>query len=154
MPVSNGFTTGITSKPNMSDGDMFASKNGISYQGKEMEKKVEGELSDEELKLLERFRNGDMGFNEMQKEVAIRVFEKILKNPESIKVKDWLQSELVKIKKEESQAKIGALETFVRKLFSGNLPTHCTKCGSALFLEGEVIQNHAEPELNPGVFQE
>lgn len=111
----------------------------------------ETELTAQEVSLIEGLRSGSTSFDTVQREVAARAFEKILKNPSSLKVKDWLQSELIKIKKEESQAKIGAMEVFLRKMFSGNLPTHCGKCGTPLFQEGLVL-NESNP--NPDIFQE
>jgi hypothetical protein len=115
-------------------------------------KPQERELTMEDIALLDRLKRGELPFEEMQKEVALRVFEKILRNPSSVQVKDWLQSELVKIKKEESQARIGFMEVFIRKMFSGNLPTSCKHCGKPLFTEGEIV--NAEPIPNPGIFSE
>lgn len=99
----------------------------------------ERELTVDEEGLLEGLRDGTADFGKVQREVAARAFEKILRDPKALKVKDWLTSELIKIKKEESQAKIGMMEVFVRKLFSGNLPTNCPHCGHPLFQEGEVL---------------
>ena len=112
----------------------------------------ETELTDSEKALIEGLRDGSTSFDTVQREVASRAFEKILRNPSSLKVKDWLQSELIKIKKEESQAKIGAMEVFLRKMFSGNLPMNCAKCGAPLFqpvIEGTVVH---EPNQNPDIF--
>lgn len=111
----------------------------------------ESELTAQEVALIEGLRSGSTSFDTVQREVAARAFEKILKNPSSLKVKDWLQSELIKIKKEESQAKIGAMEVFLRKMFSGNLPTHCAKCGTPLFQEGQLLN---ESNTNPDIFPE
>lgn len=109
----------------------------------------ERSLSADEEALLEGLRNGTADFGKVQREVAARAFEKILRDPKALKVKDWLTSELIKIKKEESQAKIGMMEVFVRKLFSGRLPTNCQHCGRPLFQEGEVLdaQSVTTPEL-------
>ena len=113
----------------------------------------EKDLTEDELKLIEGLRDGSTSFDTVQREVASRAFEKILRNPSSLKVKDWLQSELIKIKKEESQAKIGAMEVFLRKMFSGNLPTNCSKCGAPLFavsaIEGTIVH---ESNPNPDLF--
>lgn len=110
------------------------------------------ELTEAEVKLIEGLRDGSTSFDTVQREVAARAFEKILTNPSSLKVKDWLQSELIKIKKEESQAKIGAMEVFLRKMFSGNLPTNCAKCGALLFtnvVEGITVN---EPNTDTDLF--
>lgn len=112
----------------------------------------EQELTEAELRLIEGLRDGSTSFDTVQREVASRAFEKILRSPSSLKVKDWLQSELIKIKKEESQAKIGAMEVFLRKMFSGNLPTNCQKCGAPLFanvVEGITVN---EPITDPDIF--
>ena len=98
--------------------------------------------------MLEGLRDGTADFGKVQREVAARAFEKILRDPKALKVKDWLTSELIKIKKEESQAKIGAMEVFVRKLFSGSLPTTCPHCGHLLFQEGEIAHVDAVPVAN------
>jgi hypothetical protein len=107
-----------------------------------------GELTQQEQSLIEGLRDGSTSFDTVQREVASRAFEKILRNPSSLKVKDWLQSELIKIKKEESQAKIGMMEVFLRKMFSGSLPTNCAKCGTPLFQEGTIVH---EPITNPDI---
>lgn len=104
------------------------------------------ELSLEETKLLEGLRDGTADFGAVQREVAARAFEKILRDPRALKVKDWLTSELIKIKKEESQAKIGAMEVFVRKMFSGNLPLNCPHCGYMLFQEGSGVHVERLPD--------
>ena len=111
-------------------------------------KRIERILSQEEKDLLDRFAKGEIGFEEMQKEVAKRAFKKILLYPDDIQLKDWLQSELVKIKKEESRVKMTYLETFVRKMFSGQLPTHCKNCGHQLFMEGEVEDVKSDESQN------
>jgi len=107
------------------------------------------ELTEDEMELLEGLRNGSTDFDKVQREVAARAFEKILRDPKALKVKDWLTSELIKIKKEESNAKIGAMEVFVRKMFSGTLPNICPHCGHPIFQEGEI--EHADAITAPVV---
>lgn len=126
-------------------------KEGKVTERKGKQHEEETELTSQEVSLIEGLRDGSTSFDTVQREVASRAFEKILRNPSSLKVKDWLQSELIKIKKEESQARIGAMEVFLRKMFSGNLPTQCMKCGTPLFQEGIVLD---ESKPNPNIFQD
>jgi hypothetical protein len=119
-------------------------------KGRKHEETPENELTEAEVKLIEGLRDGSTSFDTVQREVAARAFEKILRNPSSLKVKDWLQSELIKIKKEESQAKIGAMEVFLRKMFSGSLPTNCSKCGTPLFAEAQIVhESITNPDILP-----
>lgn len=91
------------------------------------------ELTQEDIELLERFRKGHLSFGEMQRELAARAFAKILKSPDSIHIRDWLQSEMIKIKRSELGERTRALEEAVSKLFGGHLPEKCSNCGYPLW---------------------
>lgn len=97
------------------------------------------DLTGEDLELIGKFRKGNLSFNEMQRELAARAFEKILRNPESVHVRDWLQSEMVKIKKSELSERTAALEHFVGRLFGGYLPDKCSNCNHPLWEKPQTI---------------
>lgn len=100
----------------------------------------ESGLSAEEEQLLEDFKNGKVGYDRIQKELATRVFRKILKNPESLQVRDWLQSELVKLKQDETMKQKNALERFVNSLFGGFIPAiYCPHCHKSTIIPTEAL---------------
>lgn len=104
--------------------------------------KVEPEigLTDAETELLSRFKDGKVGYDEIQKELAYKVFKKILENPDSVKIRDWLQSELIKLKKDETTRQKEALEKFINALFGGFIPsTKCPHCGKSTIIKTETL---------------
>ena len=99
-------------------------------------------LTEEDLILLERFKDKKLGFDEMHRELAIRAFKKILQNPKEVKVRDWLQSELISIKKDEMSKQSDAMKAFVDGLFSGFIPPeNCPNCGTQIVFRKEVDVN-------------
>ena len=87
-------------------------------------------LSNEEVDLLKRFREGSVDFEEASRIIATKVLEKILQNPGTVQVRDWLQSELIRIKKQELDAKNNYAMELINRLFAGNLPPqNCPQCG-------------------------
>lgn len=102
--------------------------------------KRNGELTDEEIQLLEDFKNGTVGYDRVQKELAARVFKKILTNPEAISVRDWLQSELVKLKQDETTKQRDALVKFINALFGGFIPSIvCPHCKKSTIIRTEAL---------------
>jgi hypothetical protein len=91
---------------------------------------IEKELSDEEIKLLDRIKNGEIELNEISRIVAAKVFEKMLKNPNDWHYLDFFRIELLKIKQEETQLKENWAKELVNRMFMGKLPPqYCPKCG-------------------------
>lgn len=121
----------------------------------------EKDLTDEEKEFLRKFQNGEISFEQAQHQLAYRVLEKILRNPDLLKVADWLKSEVIKIKREELSMKKEYMERSWGMLFGGFLiPKLCPKCGHDLqpkvamplenkelkvLEEGEVIEHEKEP---------
>lgn len=90
----------------------------------------DGELTNEDTELLERFREGKVGFDEASRIIASKAFERILRNPASVQVRDWLQSELVRIKRQELENKNNWAMELINRMFSGHLPPeNCVICG-------------------------
>ena len=103
------------------------------------------ELTPEDLELLERFKKGEVEFDEASRVIATIAFEKILATPGSIQVRDWLQSELVKIKRQELSEKNNWAMEMINRMFMGKLPPrNCTKCGNPF------IQDELEEEIKEG----
>ncbi len=91
------------------------------------------ELSKTEVDFLERFKRGEVQFEEAQRELAYRVFKKILEEPEQLKAADWLRSELVKIKREEISMKKEQMDLAWTMIFgSFMIPKVCPHCGGDL----------------------
>lgn len=107
-------------------------------------------LTEEELVFINKFRKGDISFEQVQREFAARVLEKVLKNPELLKVADWLRSEVIKIQREELSMKKENMERSWAMLFSGFLiPKFCPKCGHDLQPKAAVpVENNALKVLN------
>lgn len=94
-------------------------------------KSSSNELTSEDLILLERFKKGEVDFDEASRIIATKVFEKILSNPGSIQVRDWLQSELLKIKRQELADRNTWSMELINRIFAGQLPPkNCTECGN------------------------
>lgn len=113
--------------------------------------RTDGELTLEETELLRRFKEGKVGYDEVQRELAYRVFEKMLTNPDSIKIRDWLQSELIKLKKDETTRQKDALEKFIISLFGGFIPSiKCPHCHMSTVIPvsqiGEVLDGTESSE--------
>jgi len=101
---------------------------------------LNGELTEEESQLLEDFKNGTVGYDRIQKELATRVFKKILMNPEAVNVRDWLQSELVKLKQDETTKQRDALAKFINALFGGFIPSIiCPHCKKSTIVRTEAL---------------
>lgn len=55
------------------------------------------ELTQEDLDLLKRLNKGEVSLDEINRKQVMQIFTKILCNPTSIKAREWLLSELLKI---------------------------------------------------------
>lgn len=105
-----------------------------THYKKHTSKDGSAELTSQDLELLDRFERGELGFDEMQRQLAVRAFAKILKNPDSIHIRDWLQSELLKIKQQEIADKSSKAMELVNRMFAGCLPPEiCPDCGKRLW---------------------
>lgn len=90
-------------------------------------------LSEDEVKFLTKFREGDLSFEEVQREFAYRVFKKIMVDPRLLKASDWLKSEVVKIQREELSMKKEQMERAWGIIFGGfKIPKNCPNCGHDL----------------------
>jgi len=107
--------------------------------GKQNEK-VEKKLSKDELELLDRLGKGTVGITEMSNLIAVRVFEKMLKNPDDFRFLDFFRTQLLKIKETEAKNKEKWGNELLEKMFAGKLPPPiCPKCGEN-FMETEVSE--------------
>lgn len=87
------------------------------------------DLNSEELEFLEKFRSGELDFEEAQRMLAYKVFTRILQDPTQLKAADWLRSELVKIKREEMSMKKEDMERSWAMIFGGfMIPDKCPRC--------------------------
>ncbi len=110
----------------------------------EPKKNEERKLSREEKELIEKLKSGEAGIEETSRLVAVRVFENMLKNPDKFVYADFIKTELLKIKKDESVIKEGFAKALIGKMFAGQLPNVCPHCGKSLvkeIVEGEIIPN-------------
>lgn len=96
-------------------------------------------LNDDEAKFLESYRKGEIGFEQVQREFAYRVLQKVMQNPELLKVNDWLKSEVIKIQREELSMKKEQMERSWALLFgSFHIEKFCPHCGHDLFPASDI----------------
>lgn len=114
---------------------------------KRAESRGEVKLSREEKKFLKDLKEGRASLEEASRLVAVKVFEKMLKQPGNVKFLDFFRVELLKIKKMEAETKKTWAMQLVSRMFGGaELPPpvcpHCNKeliPGGKHILEGEII---------------
>ena len=98
------------------------------------------ELTEEEAKILSEYKLGKIGYEEMHRLIAARALEQILTSRSDIKLADWLRSETLKLKKEQSEEAKSAMEGFLDNLFSGFLPSPtCPHCGKSTVVERKML---------------
>lgn len=107
-------------------------------------------LSKEEKDLLARLATGEASIEEVSRAVAVKVFEKMLRNPHKFQYADFIKTELLKVKKEESVTRDNFARELIVRMFAGKLPPKtCPNCGHVLFTdspktgvieEGEVLE--------------
>jgi hypothetical protein len=96
-------------------------------------------LSEDESQFLEKYRKGEIGFEQVQREFAYRVLKKVMQNPELLKVNDWLKSEVIKIQREELSMKKEEMERSWALLFgSFHIDKFCPHCGHDLFPTSDI----------------
>lgn len=94
-----------------------------------------------EKELLKRMSKGEVSFEEVSRIVAVKVFEKMLKNPDKFQYLDFFRTELLKIKQEETAIKDAWARELIGRIFSGKLPLKdCPSCGHSLLPEGNKIE--------------
>ncbi|OGH18809.1 MAG: hypothetical protein A3F31_04510 [Candidatus Levybacteria bacterium RIFCSPHIGHO2_12_FULL_38_12] len=102
-------------------------------------KHIPKELTADEKELLNRMSKGEASFEEVSRVVAVKVFEKMLKNPDDFRYIDFFRTELLKIKQEETQVKETWAKEIIARVFSGKLPLRdCPKCGHSLLPEDNI----------------
>lgn len=104
------------------------------------------DLDTEELAFLEKFRSGELDFEEAQRMLAFKVFTRILQDPTQLKAADWLRSELVKIKREEMSMKKEEMERSWAMIFGGfMIPDRCPRCDFKL--QPKAFHGLNQPDL-------
>lgn len=114
-------------------------------------RKINGEveLNAEEKKFLKNLKSGKASLEDASRLVAVKVFEKMLKNPHNVKFLDFFRVELLKIKKMEAETKKTWAMQFISRMFNGAElpPPVCPKCkhelipGGNQVLNGELIED-------------
>lgn len=78
------------------------------------------ELTQDDLDLLKRLNTGEARLDKINRRQVVQIFTKILRNPTSIKAREWMFSEVLKIKKQKFQ-------------LGNSLYDKCLKCGVRIF---------------------
>lgn len=108
-------------------------------------KHIPRELTQDEEELLERFAKGDVDIDEMSRIVAVRVFKKILANPDDVKFIDFFRAELLRMKQEEAKNSDSWGKELVFRLFAGMLPPReCPNCGA--YIWGKELEDEDNPK--------
>lgn len=124
---------------------MLVRDSGLITQPKKI-LKTDEELNQEELEFLEKFRTGELDFEEAQRMLAYKVFTRILQDPAQLRAADWLRSELVKIKREEMSMKKEEMERSWAMIFGGfMIPDKCPRCQHNL--KPKAFHSLGTPEL-------
>lgn len=93
-------------------------------------KHIPKELTEAEKILLDRLSRGEATLEETSRVVAVKVFEKMLKNPDDFKFIDFFRAELLRLKQEETEIKESWGKEIIARLFAGKLPPPiCPDCG-------------------------
>lgn len=117
------------------DCDLHLLEQSIASHGKHMSQTSSHELTDEEISFVNRLKNGDATSLEINRMVAAKVFEKILRYPDDLRFVDFFRSELLALKKQEMEGKKSWAEEVVGRTFAGMLPPpNCPSCGYILFM--------------------
>lgn len=102
--------------------------------GTHFKKHLDPKITTEDLKLLNRIKEGTASFDEITRVLQAKALEKILRKPNSVKISDWLKSENLKIKKQKAEEKSNFALELLGKMFLGGLPAqNCIKCGHPFF---------------------
>jgi len=118
-----------------------------SYKSRALGRKeaYEGiELTWKEKKLINDIAKGTVDMEVASRVIASKAFEKLLKFPDSASFTNFIQTELLKLKKQEITDKNTWAMELVNRMFNGELPPRvCPKCGEVLVklpeLVGEVV---------------
>lgn len=101
-------------------------------------KHIPKDLTADEKELLKRLAKGEVSFEEVSRIVAVKVFEKMLKNPNDFRYIDFFRTELLKIKQEEAQIKDVWAKELIGRFFAGKLPPqNCSNCGEKIIEDKE-----------------
>lgn len=108
------------------DCDLHLLEQSIAGHKKHIPKK----LTQQEDELLGKLEKGEVGIDEMSRIVAVKVFDKMLKNPDDFRFIDFFRTELLKLKAEENKVKDDWSKEIIARMFSGHLPPReCPHCG-------------------------
>lgn len=104
------------------------------------------ELTWKEKKLIKDIAEGTVDMEQASRVIASKAFEKLLKFPDSASFTSFIQSELLKLKKQELTDKNTWAMELVNRMFNGELPPRvCPHCGTVLVklpeLVGEVVED-------------
>lgn len=106
------------------------------------------ELTKKEKRLIKDIAEGKVDLETASRVIASKAFEKLLKYPDSASFTSFIQSELLKLKRQELTDKNTYAMELVNRLFAGELPPRiCPNCGHELVklpvINGQIID--AEP---------
>lgn len=105
-------------------------------------------LGPEEEVFLQRIKDGSVGLEEAGRKIAGIVFEKMLKNPESVKFDSFFKTKLLELKQSEQADRNNQAMTLINGMFNGSLPPKsCPKCGHVLYEEAVIVQAPEGPAM-------
>lgn len=111
--------------------DLHLLEQSIGVHHKKHVRKVK-DLSPQEVSFLRRLQSGEVDLEEASREVAVRVFENILRNPHDVRFIDFFRAEELRIRQKENQIKNQWSKEIIARLFANKLPPpYCPHCGKA-----------------------
>ncbi len=92
---------------------------------------IKQKLSKDDLDFLDRLSRGEVSLDETSRMVAVKVFRRMLENPDDVRFIDFFRTELLRMKHEEIREKeLWGKEIIARFFLGGKLPPkYCPHCG-------------------------
>lgn len=105
-------------------------------------KKRSKTLTSEEEMFLENLGAGTVSLEDASKMVAVRVFRKMLENPDDVKFIDFFRTELLRLKQDENKVKETWGKEVIARMFAGKLPPSvCPRCGTQLINDSPFLMD-------------
>lgn len=123
----------------------YGKKPELNSKGKEKKP-----LSEVEEKFLVDLGEGKVSLVDASKLIAVKVFRKILENPDDVKFIDFFRTELLKLKSEENKIKETWSKEIIARMFAGKLPPEdCPHCGKPTVADSPKLLNGEEKIYEP-----
>lgn len=126
--------------------------------GNHHKRHMKQKLSADDIEFLDRLQRGEVSLDEASRVVAVKVFKRMLENPNDVRFIDFFRAELLRLKQEENKVKEVWGKEIIARFFAGKLPPkYCPHCGKLTVDDSiksesivEEIETFQEPKLLNG----